>query len=84
MPVIDSLEYGLIIIMNIHASEPIITFDTVCRKLVLEGGWITYSNNQGLNSVATYQCNERLELTNSSQRTCMIDGQWSGTGSICG
>ena len=51
---------------------------------MLEGGWITYSNNQSLNSVATYQCNEGLKLSNSSQRTCMIDGQWSGTESSCG
>jgi hypothetical protein len=50
---------------------------------VLEGGRLIYSNNQSLNSVATYHCNDGLELINKSQRTCMIDGQWSGTESSC-
>ena len=55
----------------------------VCRKLVLEGGWFSYSNNQSLNSMATYHCNDGLELINNSQRTCMIDGQWNGSESSC-
>ena len=66
--------------MYMHAC----VYNTVCRKLVLEGGWLTYSNNQSLNSVAAYHCNDGLKLINNSRRTCMIDGQWSGTESSCG
>ena len=65
--------------------------DAVCKKLVLEGGRISYSINQSMtlslnSTVATYQCNDGLELTSNSswQRTCTIDGQWSGTESTCG
>ena len=55
-----------------------------CRKLdEPQGGTVVYSNNQDIDSVATYLCNESSQIMGSVMCNASILG-WNRTGKTCG
>lgn len=49
-----------------------------------QGGTLTYSNFQFNGSVATYACNEGLQLVGPSTRVCSFTTGWDGDDPTCG
>ena len=56
----------------------------LCPNLVgPENGMLTQSNGNSFNSTTTYECNRGYELSDSTPRTCLADGTWTGADPTC-
>ena len=63
--------------------------ETTCNDLSeVANGNVSYynsgsSNRRLVNAVATYSCNSGYSLEGGENRTCEVDGDWSGTAPTC-
>ena len=56
---------------------------SACPLLTIEDGRVTTSPGLAPGSTAIYSCNTGFELVGTSVRTCLPDGDWSGTQPAC-
>ena len=61
---------------------------TACQPLTVpDNGMINCSlggdGKPGVGDTCTFTCNDGYELTGSVNRSCQIDGTWSGTETNC-
>ncbi|XP_062498979.1 E-selectin-like [Corticium candelabrum] len=69
------------VIMRYTTASSTITCNNLTRES-LENGFITLQCWQP-DCVATYQCREGYEIVGNSNRTCELNGKWSGSTPFC-
>ena len=59
------------------------TSQTCLVPQLLNSGYISYDGNLEVGSVAWYDCNADFNIVGNYERTCLINGSWSGNNPIC-
>ena len=79
--------------MSIHPEPPCSYFDVFplleCTALSVTGGIVHYDTEPSSSGnitnwiTATYSCVNGYELVGEENRTCLVDGTWTGTEPLC-
>ncbi len=79
---VSGLYNGHLIQYHLYTVAPLVR---MCLSLTPPtNGMISYTDSTlGLNTVATYTCEDGLTPDRGSTRTCESDGEWSGSSPVC-
>ena len=75
--------------MSIRPEPPCSYFDVFplleCTALSVTGGIVHYDTEPSIpnGTAATYSCIDGYELVGEENRTCLVDGTWTGTEPLC-